>query len=212
MSSGPFTTITDTDVADLVTKHPLALLASSGDAGLRITPLPMRIERVVGADIVSFTGHMGRANAQVAALRANPTASLLFLGPHGYVSPSWLSDRTQAPTWNYAYANFSVQIEFLDDAASLERIVRDLVDAMETGRERAWSVDDMQARYALLATRIIAFRATVTGVESKFKLGQDEREDVYPEIISGLGKEGGHEELIAMMQLFNAHRGGNAQA
>lgn len=212
MSSNYFKAITDTDVADLVTKHPLALLASPGDAGLRVTPLPMRIERTIGPDILSMTGHMGRSNPQVAALRANPNASLLFLGPHGYVSPSWLTDRTQAPTWNYAYANFSVQIEFLDDATNLERIVRDLVDAMEVGRDRAWSVDDMQARYALLATRIIAFRATVTAVESKFKLGQDEREDVYPEIIAGLDNEGGHGELIAMMQLFNAHRGGNAQA
>lgn len=212
MSSERFVARSGKDVADLVTQQPLALLASSGDGGLRVTPLPMRIERVAGDDIVSMTGHMGRANPQVAALRANPQASLLFLGPHGYVSPSWFNDRSQAPTWNYACANFSVRIDFLDDDASLERIVRDLVDAMEAGREHAWSVDDMQARYALLATHIIAFRATVTGVEAKFKLGQDEREDVYPEILAGLGKEGGHAELIALMQLFNAHRDGNAKA
>jgi transcriptional regulator len=207
MMAGRFAPRSDTDVADLVARHPLAFLVSSGAGRLHATPLPMRIERRDGGRIASLTGHMASANPQVAALRADPRATLLFLGAHGYVSPSWLSDRTQAPTWNYVCANFAVQIDFLDDAASRERIVRDLVDALETGRERAWNVDDMGARYALLAARISAFRATVTAVEARFKLGQDERDDVYPEIIAGLRAEGGHAELIAMMRLFNAQRG-----
>ena len=42
--------------------------------------------------------------------------------------------------------------------------------------------------------------------EAKFKLGQDERDDVYPEIIAGLRNEGDQDALIAMMQAFNAQR------
>lgn len=212
MSAGRFSPRSGADVAELVDRHPLALLVSPGDGRMHSTPLPMRIEHRADGRIVSLIGHMARANPQVAALRADAQATLLFLGAHGYVSPSWFEDRTQAPTWNYAYANFAVRIDFLDDAANLERVVRDLVDAMEAGRERAWRVDDMGARYALLASRIIAFRATVTNIEAKFKLGQDERDDVYPEIIAGLRKENGSEELVAMMQLFNAHRAGNPPA
>lgn len=206
MTTTRFSPRNDADIADLVTRHPLAFVVSQGVDRVHSTLLPLRIERLDGGRIATLTGHIARANPQVAALRADPRATLLFRGPHGYVSPSWLSDRSQAPTWNYASANFAVTIDFLDDAANLERIVRDLVDAMEAGREHAWSVDDMGARYAQLASRIVAFRATVNSVDAKFKLGQDERDDVYPEIIAGLRNEGDHDALIAMMQQFNAQR------
>ena len=212
MSTNRFSPRNDADVSDLVARHPLAFVVSHGHDRVHSTLLPLRIERFDGDRIASLTGHIARANPQVAALQADARATLLFRGPHGYVSPSWLSDRTQAPTWNYATANFAVRIEFLDDTASLDRIVRDLVDAMEAGRERAWSVDDMGARYSQLATRIVAFRATVLGVEAKFKLGQDERDDAYPEIVVGLRNEGGHEELATMMQRFNAHREAGSSA
>ena len=206
MNTTRFGPRSDTDVADLVAHCPLAFVVSNGGERMYSTPLPLRIERLANSRIVSLTGHVSRANPQVAALKADPHATLLFLGPHGYVSPSWLSDRTQAPTWNYAYANFTVRIDFLDDIENLDRIVRDLVGAMEAGRERAWSVEEMHARYAQLSSRIIAFRATVLDVEAKFKLGQDERDDVYPEIIAGLRNDDGHDALVALMQLFNARR------
>jgi len=196
----------DADVADLVAKHPLAFVVSKGGERMHSTLLPLRIERLADGRIASLSGHIARANPHVGALKADPQATLLFLGPHGYVSPSWLSDRMQAPTWNYACANFSVRIDFLDDAENLDRIVGDLVGAMEAGRERAWSAAEMHARYAQLAARIVAFRASVLDVEAKFKLGQDERDDVYPEIIAGLRGEGGHDALVAMMQLFNTQR------
>jgi predicted FMN-binding regulatory protein PaiB len=125
------------------------------------------------------------------------------------VSPSWFADRTQAPTWNYATANVGVRIEFLDTPEDLDRIVRDLVDAMERGRERHWSVDEMHARYALLLQRIIPFRATVLDIRAKFKLGQDERDDTFPEIMRGL-TAGSNTALIAMMRDFNSQRGGGS--
>jgi transcriptional regulator len=165
MNPGRFAARDEGDVVNLVTRHPLAFLVSAAGERMHATPLPMRIERLADGRIASLSGHIARANPQVPALRANPRATLLFLGAQAYVSPSWLNDRTQSPTWNYACVNFSARIEFLDDAASIEHIVRDLVDAMEAGRQRAWSVDEMHARYAQLATRIVAFRANVTACD-----------------------------------------------
>ena len=34
---------------------------------------------------------------------------------------------------------------------------------------------------------IIAFRAPIVSIEAKFKLGQDERDEVYSDIVAGLG-------------------------
>jgi len=196
----------DEDVARFITANPLAFVVAAGGAHADITLLPLRPERIGAGRIETLTGHYPRNNPQVAQLQGDPRATLLFLGPNGYISPSWFSDRTQAPTWNYASANLDVRIEFLDTPQDLDRIVRDLVDAMEAGRERRWRVEDMHARYALLLQRIIPFRATVLDIRAKFKLGQDERDDAFPEILRGLAG-GGNAALIEMMRDFNSHRG-----
>ncbi|MFA6231215.1 MAG: FMN-binding negative transcriptional regulator [Rhodanobacter sp.] len=194
----------DADITQLVTRHPLAWIISQGNPS-NATPLPLRPEQVENDRIVTLTGHYARSNPQVGDLQSDPRASLLFLGPNGYVSPSWLSDRTQAPTWNYASINFDVRIDFLDNPHDLDRIVRDLVEAMEGDRQRRWSVEEMGERYRQLLTRIIPFRAHVLATHAKFKLGQDERDDAYPEIISGLSQTG-NEDLIELMTDANANR------
>jgi transcriptional regulator len=195
----------DADVVRFISAHPLAFVVANGGAPADITLLPLRPERVTDGRIETLTGHYPRNNPQVAQLHADPRATLLFLGPNGYISPSWFSDRTQAPTWNYASANLDVRIEFLDTPQDLDRIVRDLVDAMEAGRQRAWRVEDMHARYRLLLQQIIPFRATVVDIRAKFKLGQDERDDTWPEILRGVAA-GGNDALLQMMRDFNSHR------
>jgi predicted FMN-binding regulatory protein PaiB len=196
----------DEDVTRFIAANPLAFVVTGAAGHADTTLLPLRPEQVNAGRIATLTGHYPRANPQVAQLLGDPRASLLFLGPHGYVSPSWFADRTQAPTWNYASANVDVRIAFLDTPEDLDRIVRDLVDAMEAGRERPWSVDEMHARYSLLLQRIIPFRAVVLDIRAKFKLGQDERDDTFPEILHGLEQDG-KTALIEMMRDFNSLRG-----
>ena len=206
MSNPRFSARSDEDVTRFISANPLAFVVTGNAGNADTTLLPLRPEQVSGGRLATLTGHYPRANPPVAQLQAEPHATLLFLGPHGYVSPSWFADRTQAPTWNYAAANVSVRIEFLDTPEDLDRIVRDLVDAMEAGRERRWRVEEMHARYALLLPRIIPFRATVLDIRAKFKLGQDERDDTFPEILHGLA-QGGNAALLALMRDFNSQRG-----
>lgn len=204
MSSSKFIPRSDAEVTLLVTRYPLAWMVSRNNPNTAIL-LPLRPERIENDRVVTLTGHCGRTNPQVASLQKAPRATLLFMGPNGYVSPSWFSDRTQAPTWNYASINYDVDIEFLDNHADLDRIVRDLVETMENGLPNQWRIEEMHGRYELLLKRIIPFRAHVRAINAKFKLGQDERDDVYPEIIRGLSKTG-NEDLISMMDAANPSR------
>jgi predicted FMN-binding regulatory protein PaiB len=206
MTNQRFSARSDEDTTRFISANPLAFVVTGNAGDADATLLPLRPEQVNAGRLATLTGHYPRTNPQVAQLQADSRATLLFLGPHGYVSPSWFADRTQAPTWNYATANLGVRIEFLDTPEDLDRIVRDLVDSMERGRERHWSVDEMHARYALLLQRIIPFRATVLDIRAKFKLGQDERDDTFPEIMQGLAAAG-NAALIAMMRDFNSQRG-----
>ncbi len=195
----------DEQVLRLVLSHPLAWVVSTGDDGFRATPLPLR-PRVGGAGrIEALEGHIARSNPHCAALRKDPRAILLFSGPQGYISPSWVSDRTWAPTWNYAVVQFLVTIAFDETPARLDAHLHDLVQAMERGRAKAWQPAEMGARYEKLKRMIVPFEATVVEQRAKFKLGQDERDTVFAEITDALGRVGA-DDLLAWMRELNPGR------
>lgn len=204
MANSKFVARDGADVIQLIKRQPLAWIISYKNPILA-TPLPLLPETVEHSRLMSLTGHYARSNPHVAHLQNDPFVSLLFMGPNGYISPSWFNDRTQAPTWNYACVNIRARIEFLDDQKDLDLIIRNLVRAMEMGRENPWDVDDMHERYALLLKNIIPFRAHVLEMNAKFKLGQDERDDVYHDIIKGLSNEN-NDALIELMEDANQGR------
>lgn len=192
-------------VLRLVHQHPLAWIVSQGADGLRASPMPLRPR--VGRDrrIAALEGHLPRSNPQFASLQRDPRALLLFAGPQGYVSPSWVSNRTWAPTWNFAVVQFAVTFEFDETPARLDAHLQDLVDAMERGRPGAWQLAEMGARYETLKRMIVPFVATVVEQRARFKLGQDERDEVFSEITAALDREGSN-ALVAWMRELNPGR------
>ena len=134
---------------------------------------------------------MARSNPHFAALQRDGRAFLLFSGPQGYISPSWVSDRTWAPTWNYAVVQFLVTIAFDETPARLDAHLDDLIGAMERGRPNAWQPSEMGARYETIRRMIVPFEAKVLEQRARFKLGQDERDTVFGEITEALDRSDG---------------------
>ncbi len=193
---------TPQDVADLVLGHPLAWVVSQDSADPRATLLPIRPKLGPDGEVVRLDGHFGRNNPQLEAIRRDPRALILFLGPSGYISPSWIQDRTRAPSWNYASAQFLTELELYDDESSLTDHLRDLIDANEADRPNAWALEETGERLKRLVRGIVGFRAPVHEARPKFKLGQDERDDVYPNIMTGL-RATGADSLADWMDRFN---------
>ncbi|MEX0733527.1 MAG: FMN-binding negative transcriptional regulator [Steroidobacteraceae bacterium] len=195
----------DEQVMRLVREHPLAWVVSLDAGSFRATPLPLRPR--VGGDgrIEALEGHMARSNPLHAALQRDERALVLFSGPQGYISPSWMTDRTWAPTWNYAVVQFLVTVAFDETPARLDAHLHDLVGTMERGRPRAWHPSEMGARYEKIKSRIIPFEAKVAEQRAKFKLGQDERDTVFAEITKALERSGS-DALLAWMRELNPGR------
>jgi transcriptional regulator len=202
--SDPFAPRSAEQVLRLVIENPLAWVVSDGEGGFRATPLPLR-PRVAAGRIEALEGHMARSNPQYAALMRDGRALVLFSGPQGYISPSWVSDRSWAPTWNYAVVQFLVNVAFDETPARLDAHLDDLVTAMERGRPGAWSIPEMGARYDRIRRHIVPFEAKVVEQRAKFKLGQDERDSIYADIIAGVEKSG-EDELLAWMRELNPRR------
>ncbi|KAF1686719.1 hypothetical protein B1992_07390 [Pseudoxanthomonas broegbernensis] len=193
------------DAIDLFAGQPLAWIVTGQAGQLGASVLPLQLECDAEGRPVRILGHFGRGNPQVRALAADPRATILLLGPHGYISPSWFADRSRAPTWNYAWAVFEVEVELRDTPADADALIGGLVEQMEAGRPAAWSVRDMGARYAQLAPGVVGFHAHVRAARSAFKLGQDERDDVLADILRGLDITG-QDALAAWMRRFAQDR------
>jgi transcriptional regulator len=194
------------DVADLVLSQPLSWVVSGVGADFRATLLPLRPEVDASGAVVRLVGHFARSNDHSRLLQQNPRAHILTLGAHGYISPSWIHDKTWGPTWNYASAQFTVELDFFEAPEAIETHLRDLVDAMEAGRPDAWNIDQMGPRYHALSRRVIGFRAHVHEIRAKFKLGQDERDAVFQDIAAALERTS-QGELLEWMSEFNRRSG-----
>lgn len=175
---------TEADLLRLIAEYRLAWVVSCGADGFGATPLPLLPELDDDGRIVALFGHFALSNPHVAMLRASPRATVLFSGPQGYISPAPISQPAWAPTWNYAIAQFDVDIEFVPQENGLA--LRRLVTVMEAGRRIPWTVEQMGERYARMLPHIVAFRGHVRAMRGRFKLGQDESPTSRAEILSAL--------------------------
>jgi transcriptional regulator len=207
MSVGPnkYPPLDPSHVVELVERYPLASIVSCVDGDFTVTPLPLRPRVAADGAITHFVGHFARSNPHVNVLREHPRALVLFRGENSYVSPSWMSDRTWAPTWNHMGVQFVVDIELQEDTAVLGEVLRDMIDTMEAGRPKQWRMEETGVRYEKLVPHIIAMRARVLESKAVFKLAQDERASIYAEMVRGL-TDAGETELVSWMQRYNAHR------
>lgn len=177
-----FTPRSPHDVLDFVKTQMFAQVISASPGSYYVTPLPLLASADADGQVVEFFGHFARSNPQVEAVSTDPRVLILFQGPHAYISPAWVSQPGWAPTWNYAIAQFEAEVCLVPEQNDCA--IRELSWAIEGD---GWCPAAMGERYERMLVHIVAFRARVTASEAKFKLGQDESETSFHEILQGLG-------------------------
>jgi transcriptional regulator len=191
-----------TDVMqDAMRRVGFATLVTMGEGGLEATHLPMVLEAGAGS-LGTLSGHFARPNPQA---RAPGEALAIFLGPHGYVSPSWIPAKRETgkavPTWNYIAVHATGPLILHDDADWLLDHLEKLTAANEAHRAHPWRVADAPADYiAMMQKGIIGFSLPIARLEGKWKLSQNHPEATRAEIAAGLRADG-HTALADLMQI-----------
>lgn len=170
-----FEQFTAADVKDLIADYPLAWVVTPRGTA---SQLPLLGEYDADGRLVRLIGHLARRNPLCEELGGAPVATILITGPNGYVSPSHAELGDWGPTWNYAQLVMTADVVFEPDQTDFA--LDTLVDAMEQGR---WTSEKLGERYAPMARAVIGFRAHVREISGTFKLGQDERRDVFAAIL-----------------------------
>lgn len=160
------------------------LVTHTGD-GMLVTPLPLLYDR--GRH--SLIGHVARANPHWQAVGADSVA--IFSGPQAYVSPSFYATKQETgkvvPTWNYELLAVHGRLVAHDDPAWLRDLVTRLTDRHEQGRAEPWQVTDAPETYVRSQLRgIVGVELTITSVEAKRKMSQNQPERNRAGVVAGL--------------------------
>jgi transcriptional regulator len=166
---------------DFIEAHAFGTLLTIDGAPV-LSHLPFLPDRVAGV----LHCHVARANPHWLALERSPQALVIFTGPHGYVSPTWYTERGGVPTWNYAVVHAHGSAQAVDDAERTRKHVEALAAKYERGRPAPWVPDYDTRRLA----GIVGIDIRVTRLEGKFKLSQNRSDVDRARVVAALEASG----------------------
>ena len=185
----------------LIRDYPFATIVSVVAGAPMISYLPCVLldegpELLIGA-------HFARANEHWKHVEP-AGGTLLFHGPHGYISPRWYADPPMnVPTWNYAVVHATAQARIVG-AAQTREILERLVVQNETGiAGDRWSIEGADPKYIETQFKgIVGVHFSVTALEAKYKLSQNREDEDRAGAIAGLRATGraGDRELAMLME------------
>ncbi len=141
------------DITPTISHLPFLLNASSGKAG-----------------VGTLMAHMARANPQWRSFQQDAEVTVLFQGPHAYVSPRWYQPNPDnVPTWNYAVIHAHGVPRVLHEEESAFDIMQQLVQKHDP--EWTLKLSDQDRREMM--REIVVFEIAVTRLEAKFKMSQN---------------------------------------
>ena len=184
----------------LIRDYPFATIVSVVDGTPFISYLPCVV--LDDGSGLLIGAHFAKANEHWKHVEA-AGATLLFQGPHGYISPSWYVDPPMnVPTWNYAVVHATARARLADDPQT-RQILERLVAENEGDRNGSWSIDGADSKYIGAQLKgIVGVHFSVTSLVAKFKLSQNDAIEDRAGAIAGLRATGraGDGDLAILME------------
>jgi transcriptional regulator len=132
-------------------------------------------------------------------------------GAETYVSPTLYPSKTEhgkvVPTWNYEAVHLSGRVEWFEEPARLEAVVRALSARHEDGRASSWSIDDAPRDYLNAMLRgIVGVELRVDRIDAKRKLSQNKDAADFAGVVAGLADDAEPmaREVAALMRATRA--------
>jgi transcriptional regulator len=169
---------------------------------LRITHVPVVIDRKAGP-FGLIQGHMSKQNEQTKAFDGKQPAVIVFRGPHGYISPTWYSNQTAVPTWNFGIVHASGKLTAVTDKKELHEFLARLIAKNENYRGTGYDFAKLPDSYVDgMLGGIVGFRMEIEQIEGKFKLGQERNETDRKRVLDGLASSKGDRSLHDFTESF----------
>jgi len=164
----------DHDAALLIGDRAHVTLAAGAD-GVQISHVPVIWPT---GDRAVLRTHVAAANPQGkladGAVADGAVVTVIFSGPHGYISPTWYETNPAVPTWNYTAVHVQGPVSVILDPEERRSTVRDLANRFEGVGEGAWDFDALPKGYRDGQMKgIIVLEIAIETLTGKFKLSQN---------------------------------------
>ncbi len=123
----------------------------------------------------TLLSHCARANPHWKYFKDGNPVTVIFNGPHAYISPAWYKpDPDNVPTWNYIAVHVKGVARIIEDSHEAWISMNKLVQHYESLYETGWSLpsEPNETLKNDLARGITVFEISMEHVEAKFKLSQ----------------------------------------
>ena len=177
-----FKPISYEDSLDVIRNHSFGLLLSYINDEIYVTPLPFLLEKE-GNEMVLYA-HLARINEHSKYLEGS-RVTVIFQGPHHYISPRWYMEPRSVPTWNYVIVKVNGISETVDHAVLLS-IIKKLSDL----HDPEWSSlkKENESYYQKMTSEIVGIKIKIDKIEGKFKLSQNHPRDDIESVIAHLSE------------------------
>lgn len=147
-------------------------------------------------DRTTMLTHVAKVNPQHQEL-SGEEVMLNFLGPHGYISPSWYHKKG-VPTWNYQAVEIRGTASTFTDNHRLKRLVDGLTTKHEAGLAQPWQPNYSESMFQ----GIVGIEIIIESIQAKAKLSQNRDPDEVLNVIEQVRKLG-NAELADLMTIAN---------
>jgi transcriptional regulator len=160
-------------VEKVVWENSFALLVTPTEDGLKLTHLPCLYDPSQGEHGL-IRAHVAKQNSHGRYFDGRHPSTVVFTGPHAYVSPTWYQEHQSVPTWNYAAVHMHGKPIALDGEGSLA-LLMEMVRFFE-GDDSTYDFCAGEAYAVKSLSGIIAFEMPVLAIDAKFKMSQNKPE------------------------------------
>jgi transcriptional regulator len=174
----------------LIRDYPLATLVTLSADGINANHIPLHLTDD-GSPYGSLRGHVARSNPLWTDFDPQAEVLVVFQAENAYISPSWYASKQQTgkvvPTWNYAAVHAYGTLRIIDDPAWIRRQLEAMTDEFEAEFPEPWSISDAPADFTeRLITQIIGIEISVTRLQSKWKVSQNQPPENRSSVIEAL--------------------------
>lgn len=157
---------------EVIDQNAFAIFLTHG-IDLEISHIPI-IRMDDGSKFGKLIGHVAKPNPQGNHFDGAMTATAIFSGPHGYVSPSWYATPEMVPTWNYAAIHAHGKPSAVEDLSAVRAIMDELVSRFESDETGNWSTAQLSEKRMIGQMKgIVAFEMPIERLEIKLKMSQN---------------------------------------
>jgi transcriptional regulator len=190
-------------ILDFVEEYSFAMLVTA-KGGVHVTNVPTLLDRSADG-WGKLWWHIAKGNHQNEAFDGETECTVIFHGPHGYISPNWYAGKNSVPTWNFAVVHATGRPQRMTDDEAFARNLKRLVDKNEGhyGGGTTWDYSKLPDSYLKgMRGGIVPYEMKIENVEAKFKLGQDRSPGDREGVLRGLKSGKKERTLIELTEAY----------